>query len=116
MIRTSLQRLFAGLMLSVLLAAYAGQQIHIYTEDLLHFASFYDADGANGADDADETDDGTFVARHDVDNFCICPCLVEVLSAPEFRAVVLGVLESFVTSCKCGAARQVISLRAPPAV
>lgn len=31
-----------------------------------------------------------------------------------FRAVVLGVLETFVTSCRCGAVQRVLSLRAPP--
>ena len=29
-------------------------------------------------------------------------------------AVVLGVLETFVTSCRCGAVQRVLSLRAPP--
>lgn len=95
-------------MFSVLLAAYGGQQIHIYTEDPQHFASFYGPERADGADD------GAFSARHDVDNFCFCPCLAETLSVPEFRAVVLGVLESFATSCKCGAAQRALSLRAPP--
>lgn len=61
-----------------------------------------------------DEDDGAFSARHDVDNFCFCPYMGAAVAEPEFRAVVLGVLETFVTSCRCGAVQRVLSLRAPP--
>lgn len=80
----------------------------LYTEDPQHFAAFCPADGA------ETTDDGAFSARHDVDNFCFCPYMGAAVAEPEFRAVVLGVLETFVTSCRCGAVQRVLSLRAPP--
>lgn len=95
-------------MLAILCAASTGQQIHIYTEDPQHFAAFCPVDGA------ETTDDGAFSARHDVDNFCFCPYMGAAVAEPEFRAVVLGVLETFVTSCRCGAVQRVLSLRAPP--
>lgn len=92
----------------ILCAAGTGQQIHIYTEDPQHFAAFCPADGTG------TTDDGAFSARHDVDNYCFCPYMGAAVAEPEFRAVVLGVLETFVTSCRCGAVQRVLSLRAPP--
>ena len=95
-------------MLAILCAAGAGQQIHIYTEDPQHSAAFCPAVGAG------TTDDGAFSARHDVDNFCFCPYMGAAVAEPEFRAVVLGVLETFVTSCRCDAVQRVLSLRAPP--
>lgn len=87
-------------MLAILCAAGTGQQIHIYTEDPQHFAAFCPADGA------ETTDDGAFSARHDVDNFCFCPYMGAAVAEPEFRAVVLGVLETFVTRCRCGAVQR----------
>ena len=38
--RPGLRRCCAAFLLSVLLAAYAGQKVHIYNEDPAHFAAF----------------------------------------------------------------------------
>ena len=39
MIRYAPKRLYAALLLLVLLAAYAGQKVHIYNEDHAHFSA-----------------------------------------------------------------------------
>ena len=91
--RPGLRRCCAAFLLSVLLAAYAGQKVHIYNEDPAHFAAF------SGI----------------VDDFHFFPYLLEIPYAHQFYAEVLAVLLPEATRCKCAPEISFFSLRAPPA-
>lgn len=110
MIRLRFQRYFAAFLLTVLLAAYAGQKVHIYNEDPAHFAAFSgDLVPDNGADEQ-------VVEFCIVDDFHFFPYLIEVQYAHQFYSEVLAVLLPEATRCKCAAELSGFSLRAPPAV
>jgi len=66
--RTILARLYACLLLSILIAAQTGQKVHIYTEDHAHFPAFAgDLLPDNGA--AERIAD-----RCMVDDYCLFSC------------------------------------------
>ncbi|WP_298031958.1 hypothetical protein [uncultured Alistipes sp.] len=109
MIRKTLGRFYAGLMLLILLAAYAGQKVHIYYEDHTHFAAHCgDLVPDNGAHQI-------VVERCIVDDFYFFPYLGIVQSAHSFYFEMLAVLLPEATRCKAPVAVPCISLRAPPA-
>ena len=110
MIRLRFQRCFAAFLLTILLAAYAGQKVHIYNEDHAHFAAFSgDLVPDNGAGEQ-------VVEFCIVDDFHFFPYLIEVQYAHQFYSEVLAVLLPEATRCKCAAELPGFSLRAPPAV
>lgn len=110
MIRLRFQRYFAALLLTILLAAYAGQKVHIYSEDPAHFAAFSgDLVPDNGAVER-------VVEFCIVDDFYFFPYLIEVQYAHQFYSEVLAVLLPEATHCKCASEPHGFSLRAPPAV
>ena len=99
----------AAFLLSVLLAAYAGQKVHIYNEDPAHFAAFSgDLVPDNGAEQQ-------IVEFCIVDGFHFFPYLREIPYAHQFYAEVLAVLLPEATRCKCAPEISFFSLRAPPA-
>lgn len=108
MIRTVLKRTYGCLLLLILVSAYAGQKVHIYREDPLHFAAWCgDLLPDNGA--------VAFVAdRCIIDDFCFFPYLTARQYAHVFYAQMLAVLLPEVTRCKAGASVRSLSLRAPP--
>ena len=109
MIRYAPKRLYAALLLLVLLAAYAGQKVHIYNEHPAHFAAFSgDLMPDNGA--AEQV--GEFCV---VDDFHFFPYLLEIPYAHQFYAEVLAVLLPEASRCKCACEISLFSLRAPPA-
>lgn len=109
MIRLRFQRYFAALLLTILLAAYAGQKVHIYHEDRTHFAAFSgDLVPDNGAREQ-------VVEFCIVDDFYFFPYLIEVQYAHRFYSEVLAVLQPEATRCKCAAELPCFSLRGPPA-
>lgn len=109
MIRTALKRTYACLLLLILFTAYAGQKVHIFREDPLHFAAFSgDLVPDNGAD-------CQVVERCVVDDFGFFPCLEHTQPGHYFFFEVLAVLHPDATCCKQCAALRGISLRAPPA-
>ncbi len=90
-----LKQCLAAFMLAVLLAAHAGQKVHIYLEDHAHFAAFSgDLVPDNGA--AEQV-----VEFCVVDDFYFFPYLAETQSPHEFYAEVLAVLQPEATRCKC---------------
>ena len=99
----------AAFLLAVLLAAYAGQKVHIYNEDPAHFAAFSgDLVPDNGAEQQ-------IVEFCIVDDFHFFPYLLEIPYAHQFYAEVLAVLLPEATRCKCASEISLFSLRAPPA-
>ena len=81
-----LKQCLAAFMLAVLLAAHAGQKVHIYLEDHAHFAAFSgDLVPDNGA--AEQV-----VEFCVVDDFYFFPYLAETQPPHEFYAEVLAVL------------------------
>ena len=93
MIRYAPKRLYAALLLLVLLAAYAGQKVHIYNEDHAHFSAHCgDLVPDNGA--------------HTI--LDIAP------TVHSFYAEMLAVLLPEATRCKLYEQASGISLRAPP--
>ena len=109
MIRYAPKRLYAALLLLVLLAAYAGQKVHIYNEDHAHFSAHCgDLVPDNGADQL-------VVELCIVDDFHFFPYLLEIPYAHQFYAEVLAVLLPEATRCKCASEISLFSLRAPPA-
>lgn len=108
MIRAALKRTYGCLLLLILLSAHAGQKVHIYREDPLHFAAWCgDLLPDNGA--------VAFVAdRCIIDDFYFFPCLTITQYAHVFYAQILAVLLPEVTRCKAGASIRCLSLRAPP--
>lgn len=108
MIRIALKRTYGCLLLLILLSAYAGQKVHIYREDPLHFAAWAgDLVPDNGAD--------AFVAeRCIVDDFYFFPYLTCAQHVHVFYAEILAVVLPQTTRCKAGAPVRGLSLRAPP--
>ncbi len=103
-----IKRFAAAFLLVALLAAYAGQKVHIYLEDHAHFAAHCgDLLPDNGARES-------VVEYCPVDNYHFFPYLSEDLPAHEFYAEVLAVLQPEATRCKCTFRTSVHSLRAPP--
>lgn len=108
--RTLLKKCYACLLLSVMLAAHAGQKVHIYTEDHAHFPAFAgDLVPDNGAA-------ARVADRCTVDDFCFFPAVEQ---AAYFFASGFCLLDVFrfqaTCCCRCrpfGASL----LRAPPAV
>lgn len=110
MIRLAPKRIFAGLLLLILLAAYAGQKVHIYNEDHAHFAAHCgDLVPDNGARQI-------MVERCIVDDFYFFPYLDGVEPAHAFYCQMLAVLLPEATRCKLFVTASCVSLRAPPAV
>ena len=104
------KRFVAAFLLTALLAAYAGQKVHIYLEDHAHFAAFCgDLLPDNGARES-------VVEYCPVDNYHFYPYLSESLPAHEFYAEVLAVLRPEATRCRCVLRTACLSLRAPPRV
>ena len=108
MIRNAPKRFFAALLLLILLAAYAGQKVHIYNEDHAHFAAHCgDLLPDNGAHQI-------MVERCIVDDFYFFPYLNAAPPVHSFYSGVLAVLQPEATHCKlCGQASGIL-LRAPP--
>ena len=102
------KRFVAAFLLTALLAAYAGQKVHIYLEDHAHFAAHCgDLLPDNGARES-------VVEFCPVDNYYFFPYLSEPLPAHGFYAAMLGVLQPESTRCKCTLRVATRSLRAPP--
>lgn len=109
MIGNALKRLYAGLLLLILLAAYAGQKVHIYNEDHAHFAAHCgDLLPDNGAHTI-------VVDRCIIDDFYFFPYLDIAQPAHSFYSEMLAVLLPAATHCKLFEQEPGISLRAPPA-
>ncbi|WP_417014581.1 hypothetical protein [Alistipes sp.] len=102
------RRLTAVFLLFVLLAAQAGQKVHIYLEDHAHFAAHCgDLLPDNGARHQ--------VVEHcPVDNYHFFPYLSASCPVPHFHAEMLAVLQPEATRCCCAQPATVLSLRAPP--
>ena len=108
MIRYAPKRLYAALMLLVLLAAYAGQKVHIYNEDHAHFSAHCgDLVPDNGAHTI-------IVDRCIIDDFYFFPYLDIAPTVHSFYAEMLAVLLPEATRCKLYEQASGISLRAPP--
>ena len=104
-----LKQCLAAFMLAVLLAAHAGQKVHIYLEDHAHFAAFSgDLVPDNGA--AEQV-----VEFCVVDDFYFFPYLDAVQPAHSFYCGMLGVLMPEATQCRRCMPVPGVSLRAPPA-
>lgn len=110
MTRTTPKRICALLFLLILLAAYTGQQVHIYLELPERFAAF------NGGEMPENGARCQVVQLHVVDNFCFYPFLTDTPLAHGFYAEVLSMLCPAATQCKQATAERGVSLRAPPAV
>lgn len=86
MIRKAPKRIYAALLLLILVAAYAGHKVHIYKEDPAHFAALCgDLMPDNGAHQI-------VVERCIVDDFYFFPYLDAVQPAHSFYCGMLGVL------------------------
>lgn len=108
MARPLLRRFGALLLLLPLLAARAGQQIHIYTENPLHFAAYCsELVPDNGASEG-------MSERCVVDDFYFFPFLQIAPAVHLFYATPLVVLHGAATRCRCGAPAHNVLLRAPP--
>lgn len=105
-----IRRAYAAFLLTVLLAAYAGQKVHIYLEDPAHFEAF------SGDLVPDNHARESVVERCLIDDFPFFPYLELPHAGPLFTARFLGVLYPEATRCKCGGRMAYVSLRAPPAV
>lgn len=98
----------AAFLLFALLAAYAGQKVHIYLEDHAHFAAHCgDLLPDNGARQM-------VVDRCPVDDYHFYPYLSLSLPRHTFYAEVLAVLQPEATRCRCALRVTCLSLRAPP--
>ena len=83
--RTILARLYACLLLSILIAAQTGQKVHIYTEDHAHFPAFAgDLLPDNGA--AERIAD-----RCMVDDYCLFSCFGQTPLYHAFSCTLLAV-------------------------
>ena len=106
--RLRTKRFVAAFLLFALLAAYAGQKVHIYLEDHAHFAAHCgDLMPDNGASQS-------VVERCPVDDYFFFPYLSEENPAHAFYAEVLAVVRPEATRCRCELRQAVLSLRAPP--
>ena len=107
--RTILARLYACLLLSILIAAQTGQKVHIYTEDHAHFPAFAgDLLPDNGA--AERIAD-----RCVVDDYCLFSCFGQTPLYHAFSCTLLAVVTPRATRCRCARTCGTLSLRAPPA-
>ena len=94
MIRYAPKRLYAALLLLVLLAAYAGQKVHIYNEDHAHFSAHCgDLVPDNGAHTI-------IVDRCIIDDFYFFPYLDIAPTVHSFYAEMLAVLLPEATRCE----------------
>ncbi len=102
------KRLYAGLLLLILLVAYTGQKVHIYNEDHAHFAAHCgDLLPDNGAH--------AFLAdKCFIDDFCLFPYVDAGHPVPAFYFEMLAVLLPEPTRCKSGMPVLCFLLRAPP--
>ena len=108
MIRYAPKRLYAALLLLVLLAAYAGQKVHIYNEDHAHFS-------AHRGDLVPDYGAHTIIVdRCIIDDFYFFPYLDIAPTVHSFYAEMLAVLLPEATRCKLYEQASGISLRAPP--
>lgn len=109
MIRNAPKRIYAGLLLLILLAAYAGHKVHIYNEDHAHFAAHCgDLLPDNGAHQI-------MVDRCIIDDFYFFPYLDAAPSVHSFYFEMLAVLLPQATQCRLCMPVPGVSLRAPPA-
>lgn len=106
--RTTLRKIYACLLLSILFAAQAGQKVHIYTEDQAHFPAFAaDLLPDNGAVEK--------VADHCIiDDYCLFSCFGPTAFFCSFSCSLLAVLTPRATRCRCDRSAPALSLRAPP--
>lgn len=108
--RTLLKKCYACLLLSVMVAAHAGQKVHIYTEDHAHFPAFA----------GDLVPDNGAAARVadlcTVDDFCFFPAVEQPAYFFTAGFALLAVLRPGVTRCRCCLPFGASLLRAPPAV
>ena len=94
MIRKAPKRIYAALLLMILVAAYAGHKVHIYKEDPAHFAALCgDLLPDNGAHQI-------MVERCIVDDFYFFPYLDAVRPAHSFYCGMLAVLMPEATQCR----------------
>lgn len=110
MVHTALKRVFASTLLLILMSAYVGQEVHIYSEDLSRFAGFSgDLMPDNGA-------------KSEVVNLCkVCdywffPYLTDTPHTHDFYVTDVVRLQPASTCCKLSETARRASLRAPPAV
>ncbi len=109
MTRSVLRRFGALPLLLLLLAARVGQQIHIHTENPLHFVAYCsELAPDNGASEG-------VSERCIVDDFYFFPFLQTAPAVHAFYATPLAVLHGAATCCRCGALRAHCLLRTPPA-
>lgn len=102
------RRSLACLLLSILFAAQVGHKVHIYLEDLAHFAAFCgDLVPDNGAH-------AGVVERCDIDDYDFFPFLGLSAAATCFYCATVAVLPAEATRCKAAAPLRGYSLRAPP--
>lgn len=110
MVRTAFKRFYAGLLLVILLAAYAGQRIHIYGADPAHVA----AHCCDRLSDDDETD--VIFERCIIDNYHFFPCLTQAAAGPALYCELLAVVPARTVVCAFVERTRCVSLRAPPAI
>lgn len=109
MIRIKSKIWYAGLLLLILISAHAGQTIHIYNEDPLHYEAFSgDLLPGNGAT-------SKVIARCIVDNFYFFPGLNAEKQFPIVGFKILRIESCFITSGKLAETLLCSQLRAPPA-
>ena len=102
------QKTLCGFAAVGLLAAYAGQKVHIYNEDHAHFSAHCgDLVPDNGAHTI-------IVDRCIIDDFYFFPYLDIAPTVHSFYAEMLAVLLPEATRCKLYEQASGISLRAPP--
>lgn len=103
-----IKRAFAAFLLTVLLAAHAGREVHVCLEDHAHFKAF---SGDLAPDNAARE---SVVERCPVDDFPFYPCLELQHAAPRFHMTFLEVLHPAPVRCKSCVRIACLSLRAPP--
>ncbi|MEG1864997.1 MAG: hypothetical protein RR199_06735, partial [Alistipes sp.] len=97
-------------LLLILLTAIVGQQVHIYTEDPLHFAAHCgDLLPDNGAT-------SQVVEKCVVDDFCFYPCVCTTMPTLAIYFVLLETPIHAATSPKLAGDIRLNTLRAPPSV
>lgn len=109
MARKLYKQFYAGLLLTLLLSVHVGKGVHIYAEDLRHFAAF----NRDLVSDDNHVRSGVS-ERCIVCNFFFSPCLQEEQPAHAFYSEMLVVLLPEATSCKCYDVGRLIPSRAPP--
>lgn len=103
------KRLYACLLLLILLSAQTGQKVHIYREDHAHFAAFCgDLVPDNGAQER-------IVERCVVDDYGFFPCVAAAPPLHLFYCTAVVLLRPAATSSRQASVERALSLRAPPA-